>query len=41
MLRPPQYASSQCPRCAATLSNVQGVAVCAACNWVDDGSPER
>ncbi|WP_408959526.1 hypothetical protein [Natrinema sp. 74] len=35
MLRPPQYAAKQCPHCTATLSNVQGVAVCLDCHWVD------
>ncbi|ELY78002.1 hypothetical protein C486_14062 [Natrinema gari JCM 14663] len=38
MLRAPQYASSRCPRCDVTLSNVQGVVACPACNWVD-GEP--
>ncbi|MGQ3411683.1 hypothetical protein [Natrinema versiforme] len=39
MLRAPQYAARQCPHCAATLSNVQGVDACPACQWVD-GNPE-
>ncbi|UHQ97909.1 hypothetical protein HYG81_18805 [Natrinema zhouii] len=35
MLRPPQYAARRCPHCTATLSNVQGVATCSECQWVD------
>ncbi|WP_277410060.1 MULTISPECIES: hypothetical protein [Natrinema] len=38
MLRAPQHAASQCPRCTVTLSNVQGVAACPECNWVDGRS---
>ncbi len=34
MLEPPYYAAKQCPNCATRLSNVQGVDVCAACNWI-------
>ena len=35
MLRPPQHASRPCPNCEATLSNVQGVAACPECAWID------
>ncbi|WP_275039559.1 hypothetical protein [Natrinema versiforme] len=41
MLRAPQYAARQCPRCAVTLSNVQGVVACPACQWVDGGPESR
>ncbi|SEW21391.1 hypothetical protein [Natrinema salifodinae] len=36
MLRAPQYAARRCPRCDVTLSNVQGVAACPECDWVDE-----
>ncbi|WP_268258143.1 hypothetical protein [Halopiger djelfimassiliensis] len=35
MRRPTHHAARQCPRCDATLSNVQGLDTCPACNWID------
>ncbi|WP_284145138.1 hypothetical protein [Haloterrigena alkaliphila] len=35
MLESPFHGARNCPRCAATLSNVQGVEACPQCNWVD------
>ncbi|WP_265110077.1 hypothetical protein [Halosolutus halophilus] len=41
MLEPSYHAARQCPECAATLSNVQGVDTCPDCNWIDDRRAER
>ncbi|SIR69232.1 hypothetical protein [Natronorubrum daqingense] len=35
MLETPYYPSRQCPQCSSTLSNVQGVAACPECEWID------
>ncbi|ELZ15170.1 hypothetical protein C477_18320 [Haloterrigena salina JCM 13891] len=35
MLETPHYAARHCPHCATTLSNVQGVAACPECQWID------
>ncbi|WP_275086377.1 hypothetical protein [Natronorubrum halophilum] len=35
MLESPYHAARHCPDCSTTLSNVQGVAACPECNWVD------
>ncbi|MFC4544018.1 hypothetical protein ACFO5R_18985 [Halosolutus amylolyticus] len=41
MLEPPHHAARRCPDCAATLSNVQGLAACSDCDWVDDRRADR
>ncbi|WP_290813932.1 hypothetical protein [Halovivax sp.] len=35
MLEPPKYAAVRCPHCRASLSNVQGVAACPDCEYVE------
>ena len=34
MLEPQQYPARQCPECASTLSNVQGIDTCPDCQWI-------